>query len=188
MSFARQYLRTTLDKRITFGLFDIKAKDATKISPGRWEKEMFSRLKTFYDGKVKDGLLEEGQNTLQNLSQEQQETVEELRTRTGKTRAGTFYHMDVNPKKNECRPATDTTGKCLMLECIEILEGLCEASTDFRKFKGFEGHQDDEEWEDVDDDDDDDNDDIIYAGNSNEENVDGKEDTLFLFIYYYLLL
>jgi hypothetical protein len=96
--------------------------------------------------------------------------------------------MDVNPKKNECRPATDTTGKCLMLECIEILEGLCEASTDFRKFKGFEGHQDDEEWEDVDDDDDDDNDDIIYAGNSNEENVDGKEDTLFLFIYYYLLL
>jgi hypothetical protein len=92
--------------------------------------------------------------------------------------------MDVNPKKNECRPATDKAGKCLMLECIDILEGLCKASTDFRKFQGFEGHQDDEEWEDVDDDDDDD--DIIYPG---DDNGDGKDDScLVVSIFYYLAM
>lgn len=128
----------TFCESVDFVLFEIKADKYYKVTARRWEMEMFRQLAELIDNLVKEGRLDtEMQNSQPNLSQSQEDTVNTLfkqRKTSVKKFSGQYYRFNANPEKNECRPATDKNGKCLLHDFLTVLEELCKKDTNFDNF------------------------------------------------------
>lgn len=128
----------TVCESVDFVLFEIKADNYYKVTARRWEMEMFRQLAELIDKLVADGRLDnEMQNSQPNLSQSQEETVHTLfknRKTSCNKFSGKYYRFNANPEKNECRPATDKNGNCLLHVFLPVLEELCKKDTNFDYF------------------------------------------------------
>jgi hypothetical protein len=127
-------------KSVDFVLFEIKADNYYKVTARKWELEMFRQLDEMINRLVAEGRLDNDmQNSQPNLSQTQEETLgaiykDRKRALDSTSLSGKYYRFTVNVDRNECRPATDKNGKCLLLEFLQVLDNLCKKETNFQSF------------------------------------------------------
>lgn len=135
-SFARQYVRITIEDAVNFVLFEIKARDYHVFTAALWEKELFRQLGELTKSLETAGRLnKDNQNSQDSLSQEVQELLQEWELVEDESKDGGMqFEVKVNPRKSEVRELFDLEKKPLLNEYRYILRNLCKEETTFDKY------------------------------------------------------